>query len=266
MPIPLITDQDLDRYFYDLGLRSGHHVLVHSRLLSLGLLERGAVSVFEALQKAVGPKGTLVFPSFNLYMSDGYIFDPKETAPQGMGSLTDYVWKLGGWVRSACPIHSHIAMGNKAHLLSEVSGTVSLGDGCDFQVFHDHKFHMLMLGLSYNEGASYMHYVEYLMNVPYRVPLKLPRRRRDKKGAVHDVLVDYYGRPSTELEKGNTGRSYLENYDRVEQKMTECGLLTSKPCTFGYSTYTTIENAHNCAVEMVENNPYIMVIKNAEGA
>ena len=266
MPIPLLTDADLDSYFYDLGLRPGHHVLVHSRLISLGRVERGVEGVFAALQKAVGPTGTLVFPSFNLYMPDGYIFDPQTTPPQGMGSLVDYVWNLGGWTRSACPLHSHLGIGAKAHLLGEVSGNVSLGDGCDFQIFHDHNFHMLMLGLAFNEGLSYMHYVEYLMDVPYREPLQLARKRMEKDGAVHDVEITYFGRRRQDMEKGNEGRAYLENYNAVEQEMTQQGLLTSKPCTFGYSTYMTIKDAHDCGVAMLKKDPYAMVSINPTGA
>jgi len=266
MPIPLITNDELDRYLYDLGLRPGHHVLVHSRLISLGRVERGVASVFEALQKAVGRTGTLVFPSFNLYMPDGYVFDPQTTPPQGMGSLVDYVWNLGGWTRSACPLHSHLAIGEKAQFLGDVTGNVSLGDGCDFQALLDNEFHMLMLGLSYTEGASYMHYVEYLMRVPYREPLQLPRRRRDQNGTVHDIQVTYYGRPSKDLAKGNEGRAYLENYDAVEQEMTRQGLLNPRPCAFGYSTYTSLKKAHDCAVSMVDEDPYAMVLKNLECA
>jgi len=266
MPILKLTDEELDSYLYDLGLRSGHHVLVHSRLLALGYLQRGAASVFDALQNAIGPQGTLVVPAFNLYMPEGYIFDPHHTEPQGMGSLTNFIWNQGNWHRSACPIHSHLGVGKKANLLNTVSGNVSLGDGCDFQIFHEHGFHMLMLGVTFNEGASYMHYVEYTARVPYRESIQLPRRRKDAHGNILDIIVEYYGRPTADLRDGNKHRKYLENYNAVEELMTSHGLLTRKPCAYGYSTYMTVKDAHDCAMSMVRDAPYAMVLENPERA
>ncbi|MBF0249280.1 MAG: AAC(3) family N-acetyltransferase [Alphaproteobacteria bacterium] len=264
MPIPKTSDAELIDYLRSLGLCEGHHVLVHSRLLSLGVLERGVASVFDALVAAVGDTGTVCVPAFNLYMPEGFVFDPASTPPQGMGSLTNFVWDRGGWTRSACPINSHLCIGAKAHLMNDVSGTVSLGEGCDFQQFLDHGFHLLMLGLTYNEGASYMHYVEYCARSPYRTTLQLPRKRRDADGVVRDIWVDYYGRPSADMDDNNRRRAYLENYNAVEKVLTDRKLLTRRDCAFGYSTYAAIRTVHDTAMEMLREDPYAMVLENRE--
>ena len=266
MPIPLTSDADLDRHFEELGLKDGDDVLVHSRLLSCGRLEHGAASVYDALKRAIGDRGTLIVPSFNLYMPEGYVFDPVGTPPQSMGSLTNYVWDLGGWTRSACPIHSHLAIGPKAHMLSDVSGNVSLGDGCDFEQFLKHEVNMLMLGLSYTEGASYMHYVEYVTHVPYRVPLELARKRMNANGEAEDIIVQYYGRPTADLRDGNKHRAYNEHYVAVEEQLIKDGQMKRVRLPFGYSTYIPVKTAHETAVKMVEQDPYAMVTKNTDSA
>ena len=262
MPIPLVSDHDLDAHFAALGLAAGHHVCVHSRLISRGRLPHGAASVLAALQRAVGETGTIAVPAYSFGIGESDIFDPRTTPPQDMGSLSDHVWSLGRATRSPCPIHSHLAMGAKAHLLAGVSGADSVGAGSDFALFRSEGFRLLMLGLSFTTGASYMHHVEDVEAVPYRGELALKRLRRDADGSVTPMVVRYYGYPSHEVRGGR--RSWIENYDVVESRMAEDGSLIRVPCPFiGHSSYCSLEDAHRTASAMVAADPYCMVLRNS---
>lgn len=263
MPIPLCTDEMLDAHLAALGLKAGHHVCVHSRLLSLGRLPDGAGPVLAALRRAVGETGTIVVSSYTFDIGESDLFDPQATAPQGMGALSDFVWSLKTAVRSACPIHSHLALGAKAPLLAGISGGDSMGPASDFALFRREGFHLLMLGLSFTTGASYMHHVEDIQAVPYRGELALSRRRRDADGTVRPMVVRYYGYLSSEMRNGR--RSWTENYDVVEERMAGDGSLVRVPCPFvAHSSYCAIEDVHRTAAAMVAADPYCMVLRNVD--
>ena len=54
---------DISDDLASLGLRAGHHVLVHSSLSSLGHVDGGAETVVRALLDVVGPTGTVLVPT-----------------------------------------------------------------------------------------------------------------------------------------------------------------------------------------------------------
>ena len=60
MSIPVTTARDLRAHLEVLGVRTGDHLTIHSRLLSFGVIEGGIATVFEALEEAVGPGGTII--------------------------------------------------------------------------------------------------------------------------------------------------------------------------------------------------------------
>lgn len=55
---------DIVRGLLELGVESGDGLVVHSALSSFGHVEGGADTVVDALLEAVGPSGTIVFPTF----------------------------------------------------------------------------------------------------------------------------------------------------------------------------------------------------------
>ena len=265
MPIPFWSNKDLDAHLKSLGIEKGDNICVHSRLWSFGKFENGVESVYQALKRAVGKEGTIVIPSYTFDTNLNNVFSVHDTKPQGMGSLPNYVWTLKDKLRSPCPIHSHIGVGPKAYLLKNISGLSSNGKNSDFQIFLENNFNLLMLGIGFTEGASYMLYVEYCAKVPYRQPLSLPRKIQYKKnGEILDVNIYYYGRPDEEYLNGEKSCPYLENYDVVENKMVEENLITQKKISFGRSSYCSVVNVHECAMKMVKSDCYAMVRPNKD--
>jgi aminoglycoside 3-N-acetyltransferase len=66
MNIPTTSADDLRAHLHALGVQTGDHVTVHSRLLSFGYIDGGVASVFEMLREVVGPQGTIVVPTYTL--------------------------------------------------------------------------------------------------------------------------------------------------------------------------------------------------------
>ena len=262
MPLHTWRQKDFDNHFNELGIKKGDKICVHSKLLSFGYIENGISTVLNSLKKIVGETGLLVFPSYTFKTNETNIFSVLKTKPQGMGSFSNYIWSLKNIHRSPCPIHSHIAIGKNANLLSKINGLSSIGPNSDFEFFHKNNFNLLMLGLGFTEGASYMHYVEYCAKVPYRKSLSLKRNIEYPDGTIKSINVYYYGRPKKEYKENGIYRPYLENYDTVEQMLLKKSKIIQIKTPYGRSSYCSIVNAHNCAMEMVQINPYAMVKKN----
>jgi aminoglycoside 3-N-acetyltransferase len=117
-----------------LGDLTGQVVLVHSSLSALGFVVGGAQAVVEALLAWLGPRGTLVVPTFSTHLSDPArwaappvpeawwqiirdqtpAFDPDLTPTREMGVIADTVRAHPQARRSAHPMHSFAAIGPAA--------------------------------------------------------------------------------------------------------------------------------------------------------
>ncbi len=61
----VVGKQEIASGLRSMGLASGDHVVVHSRLSSLGYVVGGADAVIDALQEVLTPEGTLVMPTYS---------------------------------------------------------------------------------------------------------------------------------------------------------------------------------------------------------
>ena len=170
------------------------HVAVHSRLLTFGRIEGGAAAVFEALRGKVGEEGTLVFPTYTLNLGSDDVYDRRSTPSFAMGALSEFSRKQPGVQRTDCPMHGHTATGAEASTVLGADHLQSMGPGSAFEAMRRKGFHLLLLGCSFHEGATFVHHAEAMHGVPYREWLALPRSICREDGSVHKVTCRYYGR------------------------------------------------------------------------
>ncbi len=188
------SPDDIRAHLEALSIQPGDRVCVHSRMLSFGRLAEGVESVVGALKDAVGPKGTIAFPTFTFHLGPDDIFDPRSTAPAGMGTLSDHLWNLDGVVRSGCPLHSYGAIGADAGLMTNCDPAVSTGPGSSFDILQKAEFKLVLLGCNFHEGATHVHHTEAQVGVPYREWLELRRNAVSADGTTHQLYVRYYAR------------------------------------------------------------------------
>lgn len=151
-----------------LGVEEGGVLLVHTSFRAVRPVEGGPRGLIGALRDALGPRGTLVMPSWT--GDDATPFDPRTTpASADLGVVADAFWRMSGVVRSDQPF-AFAAMGPRAaeitadplplppHIPESPAGRVH---GLDGQV--------LLLGVGH-DGDTTIHLAEILAGVPYRVP------------------------------------------------------------------------------------------------
>jgi aminoglycoside 3-N-acetyltransferase len=171
-------------------VRRGGVLLVHASLRWVGV---GPHEVMAALLDVLGPKGTLVVPTFtagNSKTSLAYLeatrrmtaqqrvdydermlpFEPEKTPSEGMGVLAETVRLHPRALRSAHPQTSFAAVGARAdELVGRHDEECHLGEESPLARLRDNEAQVLLLGVGY-EVCSAFHLAEYLVDrqLPFR--------------------------------------------------------------------------------------------------
>jgi aminoglycoside N3'-acetyltransferase len=249
MPIPTTTSAQFHAHLEALELQEHRNVVVHSRLLSFGRIERGAATIHECLSQSIGSQGTIAAPSYTLQLGEHHPYDAAASSGAGAGALGEYIRRLPGAVRSGCPLHNHVAVGPIAAILGSLDGTRSMGPGSDFEALRRSDFSLLLLGCRFSEGATFLHHLEAMAGVPYRRWLDLPRKRL-VDGTEQSITVRYYARASDE---------WVEDFDAVGGMMERAGLLRTAACPFGSSVLVPLRTVEEFVMPLLQRDPYALV-------
>ena len=248
MPLPLTSLTDLGRHLDALGIGVGDAVVVHSRLIAFGLIEGGPAALGDLLRRRVGQDGSVVVPCYTFDAAVAY--DPGSRPGEGTGALSEYVRQQPDALRSRCPIHNHAGIGPAAAVLRQSDPACSLGPGSDFELLHRQGFTLLLLGCGFNEGCTYLHHLEAVMEVPYRRWITLERQVMDEAREPRVQPCRYFARARDDL---------ISDFAPVERRMAEAGLLRSAPCPFGQSHACRLEDLHRTGIRMLTDDPYALV-------
>ncbi len=163
-----------------LGVQPGGVLVVHTAFSKLAPIEGGPTGLIEALQRTLGPEGTLVMPSMS--DDDEHPFDARTTPCREMGIVPDTFWRQAGVLRSDNP-HAFAARGRHAATITQPH-PLDLPHGPNSPVGYarDLAAQVLLLGVGH-DGNTTVHLAEYTAGVRYRLPKTLT------------VLKD--GRPTT---------------------------------------------------------------------
>jgi aminoglycoside 3-N-acetyltransferase len=189
---------DLVQGFRAVGLSAGQVVLVHSAMRTFGEIDGGADTVVDALLEVVGPRGTLVVPTFTFAheAESDPIVDPAAD-PSEMGAITEAARRRPDARRSTAYRHSFASIGHRADLLASVDPALHPFDfRSSFGVMLALGTQVLLLGVTYSNSTSH-HFAEFVCEVPYRHVLARNVRIRQPDGSVVAATVgDWQPRPS----------------------------------------------------------------------
>ena len=159
-----------------LAVEPGDTLFCHSNIGYFGRLagadsrEALCEAVFDAVMARLGPRGTLVVPTYTYSFPRGQGFDPAATASP-MGIFAEWVRAHPDSLRSRDPSYSVAAIGPGAAALIEDLPDNSFAPGSVFD-------RLLRLGAKHvnfnHPGCTFIHYVERELQVPYRFDKTFP--------------------------------------------------------------------------------------------
>ena len=208
-----LTDQ-----FRDAGIERGDSILVHSSLRSLGWVDGGAEAVVQALLDAVGPDGTVLFPTLTGSASDSAanppVFDAR-TTKCWTGAIPEAARQRADAIRSLHPTHSVAAIGKLARWFTSGHELVRTpcGFGSPYDRLADTGGKIVLLGVTQASSTSF-HMAEEIAGVPYVLlddPVDL---------TMTDANGDRVEMHGTRLH----ARVARRNYDALEAQMIDLGI------------------------------------------
>jgi len=241
----------IKQHLGELGLKRGDNVLVHSKLFSFGHIVGSSPcqTLYDSLVDYLGPDSTIAVPA---YLLDGTeLYDPQNTPSHASGVFSEFVRQLPGAVRSLCPIHNHASVGPNARCLENSDPTISIGQGSDFSTFYDNKFTLALLGCGFSDGATYLHHVETLMDVPYRHWIEVHRHLVTRENAEPSpVTVKYFARKDM---------NFHEDFEKIVPILRQSGVLREAELNYGRSFAIQLDDLHRTASQMLTADPYSLV-------
>jgi len=233
-----------------LGLGPTDTLAVHSKLIAFGRIEGGVDTVLAALRQVVGAGATLVVPTYVFTQDDGAVFDPRTTPSQGMGALAEAVRTHPGARRSRCPIHSHAVLGPRSDILDEANPTRTMGPGSDFDQLDRAGARLLLLGLEYAEGATFLHHLEAVAAVPYRSWVDVPRRVVTASGATETLTVRHYARSESH---------WVTDLARAGTLMAAAGADRRAAAPYGVSVLCDLPVLRRVVLAALATDPYALM-------
>lgn len=244
----------------DVGLHSSDVVLVHSSMNGLGHVDGGPNAVIDALLEAVGPSGTVLFPTLTGSMADGPDNPPRidlSNTPCWTGLIPETARQRPDAVRSVHPTHSVVALGaNKKELtLGHELGKSPCDEMSPYYGLMELSGKILLLGGVDHDSNTSLHCLEELAGVPYHLQddvthgtVRLPN---GDTVTVSNRLHLWQNRYSD--------RNLLRDFNIISESMTAAGYQHT--ATIGKSTSTLVNAAgmRDLVLTILKANPLFLL-------
>lgn len=174
----IVNHQHIQKGLAGLGVKCGSEVMVHSSLSSFGYVEKGAMTVINAIIAQVSQEGTILMPAFvqkingkaASYAQRACLWD-IENSLSDVGLITEMFRKMPSVLRSNHPTDSICSWGRYAREATMSHKTAygrpspwdqrAFGIGAPWDWMYNHNVHYILMGCDFN-CCSILHYVQAL--------------------------------------------------------------------------------------------------------
>ncbi len=247
--------EDIVRAIKKLGINKGDIVMAHADLAVFGKLgdvvDRAEfANVFiKSFEKILGKEGTLIVPTFTYSFCNNEIYDP-DNSPSKVGLFTEELRKRKDAYRSIDPIFSVAAIGKRAKELTQNVGKDCFGKESIFdELRYVKNAKYVIFGVNYF-SCTYVHYLERIMEVPYRFLKKFKGKIKIK----NKEYEDEYGYYVRTLDK-----NINPDFDKIEKHLFKKKLLKKIKLGSGYISSVKIRDVHREGLLMLKKNPYFFL-------
>lgn len=152
--------------------------------------EFDASHLIDAFQNAIGPAGTLLIPTFT-YDAKNYEFFDIKNSKSITGVLTNTALKRPDFKRTKHPKHSFAVWGADQDLLVNMENKNSFGIDSPFAYCLSKNVRQIMFGTDYDHCFTFVHFAEFICNVPYRYTKEFNITYVDEDGKESQFVCEY---------------------------------------------------------------------------
>lgn len=229
-----LTSDSLDNLLEALPLVPGDTLLVHASLAALGPWRGVAPSdipdaAIQALRRRLGPRGTLVMPTFAYDFPQTHRCDLR-VAPSTVGVLTERFREWPGTLRSTHPMFSFAANGPGAKVLlrPEQPEWHPFGPESVFARLHAANALVLLLGAEFRTCTAFV-YSERFHGVPYRFDKSFAGEVTAIDGKVHEGNFFHFCLPRSV--------TITPDYSRAKADLLASGIAQRRKAGLGTVSY-----------------------------
>lgn len=218
----LYTEEDIRKALIETGAADCETLFIHSDVMfgkpAEGFRKKEYLNALYQILSALGVENVVV-PTFTYSFCNGEDYDVANSRTS-MGAFNEYIRKQGGRYRTDDPLLSVSVPESLEQEFKHVSDH-SLGAGSALDIIHRMdgvKF--LFFGAEMADCFTYVHYVEKMMDVPYRFDMPFEGtiiypngERKLRRQVIHTQC---------------TGAKLPQKYDYFENEMEEKGYLVKR--------------------------------------
>lgn len=243
-----ISEKDIMDALVSVGADQCESLFIHSDIM-FGTLARGIKRndflgiLYEQISR-LGIKNIIV-PTFTYSFCNNENYDVLNSKTS-MGAFNEYVRKLDRRFRTDDPLLS-VSVPIELQDMFDNVGEHSLGEHCALDIIHhmdDVKF--LFFGAEMGDCFTYVHYVEKMMDVPYRFDMTFEGE------VIYPDGITMHRRQSIHTQCN--GVKLPAKYDYFEREMEEKGYLKKKRVADKYIACLSEEDAYREIKEHIEKN------------
>lgn len=219
------TRDDLGGAIRAVGIVEGDIVSLQVSLGRLGLPRDVAPDiralsefVIEVFLDVLGPKGTLVVPTYSYSIGRGNVFE-VETTRSAIGEFTEIFRQRSGAIRSRDPMLSSAGIGPASREVLQTISQSCYGEGSTFHRLHEADAKICTLGISLR-WATFRHHIEEMAGVPFRFVKRFTGTVREC-GQDTQETWSYFAAPDIE--------NCQPNGNTLERMVRAAGLLSIAP-------------------------------------
>ncbi|WP_144674416.1 AAC(3) family N-acetyltransferase [Campylobacter jejuni] len=190
------SDKDLIDAFYQLGIKRGDILCVHTELFNFGipLLPKNEFlqTILDCFFEVIGKEGTLIMPTFTYSFCKNEVYD-KLNSKCTVGTLNEFFRKQQGVKRTNDPIFSFAIKGGKEDLFLNKEQKSCFDENCVYNIIKNNNGKIILLGTQLL-GYTFTHFIEEQAEVPYRYFKQFRGDIIYKNNNKKRCKIDYYVR------------------------------------------------------------------------
>jgi|TARA_B110000483_G_C18165578_1_gene531140 aminoglycoside 3-N-acetyltransferase len=229
-------------------------IIVHSNLMPFRLNKNKANKFVDHFVKRLEKKFTIIMPAFK-FNFEKKIWNYNSTKSE-MGIMTEIFRKKYSLSRTIHPFHSISFYGKNSHLIRNKISKSSFGKN-SFWSWACNRDDVLNLSLclGIDGGATFIHYVEELLKVPYRKFIKLKFSLFGKNDKKINFSFTYFGIK-------NFKKSLIINdWKLVEKNLLRLKIMKKRRVGDYFFCHMNTKQVTQFLYKKVRKNPYYMVVK-----